>query len=306
MKFVVPKSFSLIKKGKTYLLLKDGYKDLLLQQGIEDIEGFLEKKREISHYLQGRTPHPSVSLEDGKRIVFRHYTHGGLLGAIWGDRYLLGSRSFQELALTEEVRSCAIPTVQPVGAIHRSTLSPFYQAYFLSLEIPQAKHLIQYFHETGSPSPPEYLLQKRKLIRMAGLLLRKFHQSGFFHGDLQLKNILVAEDEVFLIDFDRAYRKPSLTLRERKRNLCRLNRSVEKWKRLGLPVTRTDRWRFFLAYAGGDEEIRQAMKRAMRSNGLCLLLHRMGWTIEKVLGSKGGVVKGNDLFTSRTLDPLNP
>ena len=219
MKFIVPKSFSLIKKGKTYLLLKDAYKDLLLQEGIDDIEGFLERNRQVSHYLKGRTLHPTVSLADGKSIVFRHYTHGGFLGTILGDRYLLGSRSFQELALTEEVRSCAIPTIQPVGAIHRSTLSPFYQAYFLSLEIPQAKDLIQYFQETGSPPSPEYLLQKRKLLRMAGLLLGKFHQSGFFHADLHLKNILVAKDEVFLIDFDRAYRKPSLTLRERKRNL---------------------------------------------------------------------------------------
>jgi len=87
-----------------------------------------------------------------------------------------------------------------------------------------------------------------------------------------------------LIDFDRSYRKPSLTLKERMRNLFRLNRSVEKWKRVGLPVTRTDRWRFFLAYAGGDKEMRQAMERAMPSYWLCLLLHRLGWTVQKLVG----------------------
>jgi 3-deoxy-D-manno-octulosonic acid kinase len=286
-RFVVPKSFSLHKKGKTYLLLREEFKDLLLQQRIEDIEGFLERNRQVSRYLEGRTSHPSVSLAEGKRIVFRHYTHGGLLGAMLGDRYLFGSRSFQELALTEEVRSCGIPTVQPVGAIHRSTLPPFYQAYLFSLEIPHAKNLIQYFQECASHPTLEYLSQKRKFIRMAGLLLSKFHQAGFFHGDLQLKNILVAEDEVFLIDFDRSYRKLSLTLNEKKRNLLRLNRSVEKWKHRGIPVTRTDRWRFFLAYAGGDEEIRQAMERAMRSYWMRLLLHRVGWTLERVLGSQG-------------------
>jgi 3-deoxy-D-manno-octulosonic acid kinase len=282
--FVVPKSFSLIKKGKTYLLLKDEYKDLFLREGIEDIEGFLERNRQVSRYLEGRTSHPSVSLADGKRIVFRHYTHGGVLRAILGDRYLSGSRSFRELALTEEIRSSGFPTVEPVGAIHRSSLSPFYQAYLFSLEIPHAKHLIQYFREIGARPAPEYLSQKRRFIGMAGHLLREFHQAGFFHGDLQLKNILVAEDRVFLIDFDRSYRKPSLTLKERMRNLFRLNRSVEKWKRVGLPVTRTDRWRFFLAYAGGDKEIRQAMERAMRRYWLRLLLHRLGWTLQKLVG----------------------
>jgi 3-deoxy-D-manno-octulosonic acid kinase len=281
--FGVPKSFSLIKKGKTYLVLKDDYKDVLLRQGIEDIEGFLERNQRVTRYLEGRTSHPSVSLADGNRIVFRHYTHGGLLGAILGDRYLFGSRSFQELILTEEIRSCGIPTVQPVGAIHRSTSFPFYQAYLLSLEIPHAKHLIQYFQEIGVQPAPEYLSQKRKFIRMAAHLLREFHQAGFFHGDLQLKNILVADDQVFMIDFDRSYRKPSLTLNERIRNLFRLNRSGEKWKRVELPITRTDRWRFFLTYAGGDEKIRQAMKKAMPSYGLRMLLHRVGWRLQGIV-----------------------
>lgn len=285
--FVVPKSFSLIKKGETYLLLREEFKDLLLQQGIEDIEGFLERNRQVSRYLEGRTSHPSVSLEDGKRIVFRHYTHGGLLGAMLGDRYLFGSRSFEELTLTEEIRSCGIPTVQPVGAIHRSTLPPFYQAYLFSLEIPHAKNLIQYFQESASHPAPEYLSQKRKFIRMAGLLLRKFHQAGFFHGDLQLKNILVAEDEVFLIDFDRSYRKLSLALKEKMRNLLRLNRSVEKWKHRGLPVTRTDRWRFFKTYAGNDQEILVAIKRSFRMYSMRLFLYRLRWTLERVLGFQG-------------------
>jgi hypothetical protein len=86
-----------------------------------------------------------------------------------------------------------------------------------------------------------------------------------------------------MIDFDRSYRKPSLTLKERIRNLFRLNRSVEKWKRVGLPITRTDRWRFFLAYAGGDEKIRQAMKKAMPSYGLRMLLHRVGWRLQRIV-----------------------
>jgi 3-deoxy-D-manno-octulosonic acid kinase len=289
----VPKSFSLIKKGKTYLLLKDDYKDLLLQQRIEDIEGFLERNQQVSRYLEGRTSHPSVPLADGRRIVFRHYTHGGLLGAMLGDRYLFGSRSFQELALTEEIRSCGIPTVQPIGAIHRASLSPFYQAYLFSLEIPDARHLIQYFREIGARPTPDSLSRKRRVIRMAGLLLSRFHQAGFSHEDLQLKNIVVAEDEVFLIDFDRSYRKSPLPLKEKMRNLFRLNRSVEKWKRLGLPVTRTDRWRFFLAYAGGDEEIRQGVERAMQSYWLRLLLHRLGWTIQKLVGRQEGEERGS-------------
>jgi tRNA A-37 threonylcarbamoyl transferase component Bud32 len=126
---------------------------------------------------------------------------------------------------------------------------------------------------------------KRKTIRSAGLLIRQFHQAGFFHGDLQLKNILVAGDQLLLIDFDRSYRKTTLSIHERMKNLFRLNRSVEKWRRNGLPITRTDRWRFFLTYAGEDKKTRKAMERALRIYSLRVLLYRIGWAFEKIIGS---------------------
>ena len=293
--FQVPRSFSLIEKGKVFLLLKEEYKSLLLKQGIDDIKSFLEKSRQISRTLKGRMPHPSIPLEDGKRVVLRQYSHGGLLRAITDNLYLFGSRSFRELAITEEIRSCGIPTIQSIGAIHHRIFSPVYQAYFLSLEVPHAKDLTQYFQDIGAQPSRENLSLKRKTIRSIGLLIRQFHKAGFFHGDLQLKNILVAGDQILLIDFDRSYRKPTLPIQNMMKNLLRLNRSVEKWKRLGLPITRIDRWRFFLAYAGDDKWIRKAMERALRTYSLRLLFYRLGWAVEKIVGSSMFRVRSKNL-----------
>jgi len=281
----IPPSFSLIKKGKVFILLKEGYKDVLLKQGIDDLKTFLKKSRQTSHYLKGRTPHPCIPLEDGKRMVLRQYSHGGLLRAITGNLYFFGARSFRELALTEEIRSYGIPTISSIGAIHHRIFFPFYQAYFLSLEVLRALDLIQYFQEIGTHLSRENLSLKRKTIRSAGLLIRQFHQAGFFHGDLQLKNILVAGDQLLLIDFDHSYRKTTLPIQERMKNLLRLNRSVEKWKRLGLPITRTDRWRFFLAYAGDDKKIQEAAEKTLRTYSLRFLFYRFGWTLGRILGS---------------------
>ncbi len=178
--FQIPPSFSLVQKGKVSLLLKEEYKLLLLSQGIDDLKTFLEKNRPSAHYLIGRTPHPSVSLEEGKRMVLRKYSHGGLLRAITGNLYFAGARSFREVALTEEIRSCGIPTVPTIGAIHDRIFFSFYQAFFLSLEVPRAIDLIQYFKEVGARPAREDLLRKRKMIRSAGLLIRQFHQAGFF------------------------------------------------------------------------------------------------------------------------------
>jgi serine/threonine protein kinase len=280
-----PHSFSLIEKGKISLLLKEEYKNFLLQQGIEDIKAFLKKIPQTSRILKGRILHPSIPLDNRKRMVLRQYLHGGLLRAITGSLYLFGSRSFRELLITEEIRSCGIPTVQSIGAIHHRVFFSVYQAYFLSLEAAHAKDLTQYFQEIGAQPSQENLLLKRKTIRSVGFLIRQFHKAGFFHGDLQLKNILVAGDQILLIDFDRSYRKPMLPVQKMMGNLLRLNRSAEKWKRLGLPITRTDCWRFFLAYAGNDQIIRKAMKRTLQTYSLRFFLYRLGWTVEKILGS---------------------
>ena len=280
-KIRIPPSFSLIEKGKISFLLKEEYKNLLLRQGIDDLKAFLKKSNQTSRFLKGRRPHPLIPLEDGKSMVLRQYFHGGLLRSITGSLYIFGSRSFQELALTEEIRSSGIPTIPSIGAIHYRTLAPVYRAYFLSLEIPHAKDLTQYFHEIGPKPSREHLLLKRKMIRSAGSLVRQFHKAGFFHGDLQLKNILVAGDQILLIDFDRSYRKPTLPVQKMIKNLLRLNRSMEKWKRLGLPITRTDRWRFFLAYTGDDEKIREAMGKALRTYPLRLLFHQLRWQLRK-------------------------
>ena len=291
--FQIPSSFSLIEKGRVSILLKEEYKNLLLAQGIDDLKTFLEKNRLAAHYLTGRTPHPSIPFEEGKRMVLRQYSHGGLLRAITGSLYFFDARSFRELALTEEIRSCGIPTIPSIGAIHHDIFCRFYQAYFLSLEVPHAVDLIQYFKGINVNLSPENISSKRKTIRSAGLLIRQFHQAGFFHGDLQLKNILVTGDQLLLIDFDRSYRKRPLSTKERMKNLFRLNRSVEKWRRLGLSTTRTDRWRFFLAYAGDDKGMKETMVKALRTYSLRLSFYRFGWTIGKIAGSSAPGVRNN-------------
>jgi 3-deoxy-D-manno-octulosonic acid kinase len=280
--FLTPPFCSLIQRGKVSLLLKEEYKNLLLQQGIEDFKTFLERYGQISSNLKGRTLHLSALLKDGQRMVIRRYSHGGWLRFLTRDLYLFGSRSFQELGLIEEIRSSGIPTVRPIGAIHASIFPFFYKAYFLSLQIPGAEDLTHYLLKIRSHPSRYQIIEKRKIIHDVAILIRHFHREGFYHGDLQLKNILVAEDRPLLIDFDRSYRKKVLTLKERIDNLLRLNRSVEKWKRLGLPLTRTDGWRFFMAYSEGDPKIRGTLEKALRTYSIHFSLHRCIWTLQEV------------------------
>lgn len=288
----IPDSFTLIRKGKASLFLKNEYKDMLLQRGIADVETFLFKNEQDSKHVEGRAVHPCVPIKEGEWMIVRRYSHGGILRPLTGSLYLFGSRSFRELTLTEEIRSCGIRTIQPLGAIHRRVFPFFYRAYLLSLEVPSAKDLLDYLRQAGHSD----LSMKRKIIRSAGVLLRRFHQSGFFHADLQLKNILVAGEDVLLIDFDRSYRKQMLSRRQRIRNLLRLNRSAEKWKRKGLAITRADRWRFLSAYGAGDLEFLEGMRKALRRHAFNSFIHRLGWKMNKRcpgLGARKPRVKGS-------------
>ncbi len=289
--FVIPASFSLIRKGKVLLLLNEEYKDQLLGLGIGDPEEFMKNPLGATFCLGGRRPHPSIPLKNGKRVVFRSYSHGGLFRVLTRNLYFWGSRSFDELTLTENIRLRGVPTIQPIGAIHQFVFWRFYKAYFLSLEIPDAPDLIRFFQELGPHPSPENLMLKRKMIRAAGLLIRQFHQSGIFHGDLQLKNILIAGNRPLLIDFDRSYRRPSLSAEERAKNLFRLLRSAKKWKCLGLPVTRTDFCRFFSAYAQGDSEIEDLIRKKLRTYRVRTFFYRLGWAFERIWGgNKPGAV----------------
>jgi len=277
----IPPSFSLIKKGDTFLLFNEEYKDLLLKQGIENIDAFVAKYAGGKQHSGGRSLHPSIPLAEGQRMVLRQYLHGGLLRAATRNLYVLGSRSFQELALTEEIRSAGIPTIRPIGAVHQSAIFPFYRAYLITLEVPGARNSIQFFQDIGSHPAGEVLALKRKIIRVAGRLVRQFHDSGFFHGDLQLRNFLIADHDVLLIDFDRSFRMHNLPEKMRLKNILRLNRSLDKWKRQGLRVTFSDRLRFFLAYAGEDPKARDALRKALRTYSFSTLLHRWRWALAR-------------------------
>lgn len=276
----IPPSFLLIKKGNLSILLKENYKDLLFISDEKYLKNLILSQQSFAFYFEGRRPYPSILLNNGQRVIIRKYHHGGIFGNFGKDLYLFGSRAFKELILTEEVRACGIPTSEPVCAIHQSIFPFFYKAYLLSLEIPDAHDLKRFLIEIGKELSPQNLIIKRRIIRSIGSLVKKFHDNGFFHRDLQLKNILVSRGQTFIIDFDRCYRKSQLSLKQKINNILRLKRSVEKWKRTGLPVTRTDQMRFFLSYIEGDLTIRSSIKKALHFYKLLYPIHQLSWFIK--------------------------
>jgi 3-deoxy-D-manno-octulosonic acid kinase len=173
-------------------------------------------------------------------FVLRHYRRGGLMARVSKDSYLWNgaseTRSFAEWYLTYHLHRAGLPVPTPIAArFHRQGF--FYRADLITQRIENSESLAGKLAKG-----PLSLLQWISV----GRCIRRFHDAGVHHADLNAHNILLTPDKVYLIDFDRA------TLRKRgwwaDGNLVRLYRSLEKVTLLDAPDHFTDQdWHSLLA-----------------------------------------------------------
>lgn len=220
-----------------------------------------------------------VLLIKGKQgvVAVRKYRHGGLLRCLTGDCFFFGARPFQEVAVTEEVKSAGVPTLDILAAIMERERSGWYRGYLITRYLSAATDLISYLN-----NEPEGK-RRKAVIENAGKAVKKMHQAGIYHADLHLKNFLVEGTRVYLIDFDKSEVLPRLKPSKRMKNLKRLDRSAEKLKRLGLPLTRRDKGTFCRAYTSGDTEIRPYQHTYLKRYRWYQWLYRSGWWITRIL-----------------------
>jgi 3-deoxy-D-manno-octulosonic acid kinase len=165
-----------------------------------------------------------------RRMVLRHYRRGGLAAKLSRDRYLwrgeAATRPFVEWSLTYHLHRAGLPVPAPLAAryVRRGVL---YRGDLITEQIVDARSLAERLQAGSLPI----------LAWIAvGRCIRRFHDLGVCHPDLNAHNVLFARDEsVYLIDFDRGrLRRPGFWSDA---NLVRLRRSLEKvtW---GLPPGR--------------------------------------------------------------------
>lgn len=151
--------------------------------------------------------------------VLRHYRRGGVPGRFVRDLYLwigLGnSRPWWEWRLLDALYREGLPVPQPVAArVRRSGL--LYRGDLITRRIPAARNLAERL-ASGGDIP----------WTGVGRCLRRFHDAGVCHADLNAHNILLdGSGVIYLIDFDRGTRRDAGPWRQA--NLSRLKRSLDK------------------------------------------------------------------------------
>lgn len=167
--------------------------------------------------------------------VLRHYHRGGFAARLSRDRYLwIGlerSRPWREWRLLAELYKEGLPVPQPVAAQVWSG-GLLYRGDLITRRIPDARSLAEELRGVDTAQVPWAEI---------GRCIRRFHNAGVRHADLNAHNILIdKQGRVYLIDFDRGERLPPRTSWQTT-NLRRLYRSLNKL-RPDAPDSTEDFW----------------------------------------------------------------
>ncbi|MBE8606847.1 MULTISPECIES: 3-deoxy-D-manno-octulosonic acid kinase [Vibrio] len=181
---------------------------------------YWQQQDAISGSAQGRGTTWFIRL-DGIQAALRHYRRGGLFGKLVEDQYRFSdwesTRCAMELNVLKALANAGVNVPKPIAA--RAIKSGLlYRADLMSERIPNAKDLVDVL--VNGPIDAD-------VYRRIGQEVRKMHDAGVNHTDLNIHNILLDDSQrVWIIDFDKCGHQAGDDWKED--NLNRLKRSFLK------------------------------------------------------------------------------
>lgn len=286
-----PEGYTIITDNNKTIIIRNDYKDRLLEQGVQSPDVLIASDRKTPVVYSGRGETPSVPIAGtNEKMIIRKYRRGGLLRFLTRDLYWGGRRPFNELSVAAMAYNQGIPTADILAAVTIKVAGPLYRGYLISKEIPTCRDLPYYLSHILKKGHADSLFRKkRELLSRVARAIRAMHDKGFYHGDLNLKNVLVDIENpanIYIIDWDKSWSKTQLPKSARRTNVLRFCRSMEKLRRFGLSLTRSDQL-FFLTQYWADE---QGMKKILRKDfvrmRISLGVRKPRWKIEELVGRR--------------------
>ncbi len=165
----------------------------------------------------GRAPLKRFPYPEGTGLI-REYRRGGLVRHFMTKSYLFDNRPRHEIEVHCAAYRSGVTVPLPLGA-YWERRGPIYRGAIAVARI-EAAHLLDYLSGDGEV--------KEDALRRCGEALRRMHDAGFVHADLQIRNILIADSGPYIIDLDKARKCTRVSPSAREVNLVRLRRSFEK------------------------------------------------------------------------------
>jgi len=177
----------------------------------------------------------------GRELVLRHYKRGGKIAEYVEDQYMwLGlsfTRAWREFQLLEYMQKWSLPVPRPVAA-HVVRDGLLYRADLITQRIRNSRLLLNELQNNS--------LEQGHWVALGGVI-RRFHDKGIHHVDLNVKNILLDDGgRFYVIDFDRCSKRKH-AVHWKQDNINRLKRSIKKATSLDPTIIYTEQcWEWFL------------------------------------------------------------
>jgi len=272
----VPDGYAVHRVGDTWLILDQACAPDLVRLRLADPAS--RRAMFASGPRRGRGAAPSVTVTPDLSIVLRRYRHGGLLGKLTGSLFLGPARALTELKVTTRAERAGAPVPHVACLVLWPVVGPFWSAVIGTREERRATQLLTALRDPGDRPAC------RSLARSVGDAIRRLHDAGVEHQDLQLRNVLVRDDgAIVIIDLDGAvfHRHGRLPIEKRAGNLGRLARSTIKCGQWGTGVDRRSLAAFVAAYTHGQRDLRRQLRARIGVERFKLALHRMTYPLRR-------------------------
>ncbi|MCO5171980.1 MAG: hypothetical protein M9894_37250 [Planctomycetes bacterium] len=253
-----PPGFTRVERAGAVLVVREGLADALVAAGIEDPEALVARSPAA---LVGRGRLARVDLGAAGRAIVRPLLRGGLLGKLVRRVSFDRARALTELRVSAEAAARGAVVLDVLAAVTRPT-GLGWRHGLVTREVEGAIDLAAAL--AAYPGGRD----RRRALRAAGAAVRRLHDAGVDHVDLNLKNVLLRPDgQALVIDLDRCRLGAGpAPAHVREENLVRLLRS---WTKLGVQAPGRTRPRDPLAllrgYAPGDRALRRRLVAAGRA-----------------------------------------
>lgn len=269
----LPTGFVQFEAGSGRLLVDARIAAELRAAGLNEPGGW-ERLLEQRDPVVARGATARLALPSGARLVLKRLCRGGWVGPLWRDRFLGPRRLLENLRLPLEALSRGLATPRPVALLVVEGPSRLFRGWLAVEEITDARDLAARF---VSASPPT-----RAGLGRVMSLVRRMHDVGLEHRDLNLGNLLVRDEAggdgaAYVIDLDgaRLHERP-LPFARRQRALRRLERSCVKLLGAAVQDEEACGW-IYRCYAGTDTDLAGRLERGRAVGKLWLRIHRLGW-----------------------------
>jgi 3-deoxy-D-manno-octulosonic acid kinase len=225
----------------------------------------------VEHELEGRAAIEVLDTPAGQ-IVAKALSRGGLLGGWLPDLFVDGQRPWREAMLAEDLAGMGCPTPAVVAVRSTTSALGLSRLELATARVEGARDLLEALFADADARP---------LVRLTGRTLRKLHDAGLRHRDLQVKNLLIPEDPAggaVVIDLDRCTLGGALDEEERVASLTRFARSLVKRGVVGGAWGPQDCRAFLDAYGSGGNSSRAGLLASVRKRlARQLRWHRWAW-----------------------------